>query len=345
MTELHLTKNLFCLNCGSKNHTLKECKDHIISLGIICIKNNFQNINFNNNQKLLFNYYFNNYIDQKKIGTFNFEKIHYTKNYNQYEKSIFDKNIEYCMICRRNSIGYVEFIRGKYNIKKKNYVLKLFSLMSKKELETILDNDFTTLWKNLWIIKDEDFVETQDFLNSKLKFLILKTGVKFDDSEDIINLQEIIKNVQFIWDEPEWGFPKGRREMYETDLQGAIREFCEETNLPKEHVKLLNIKPITEIYKGTNNISYKTIYYLAEYTGELDSSIKLKTRCKNENQKIEVSDIGWFNVKNSNQLIRGYQKEKKKILKYVHFSLFKFYDLYIKKNIFNQQNRNSICEM
>lgn len=342
MSELYKNKNLFCINCGSKNHSLKECKDHIISLGIICIKNNFKNTNLNSNT--IFNHFLTNYIEQKKITTFNFEKIHYTRNYNVPDKTLFDNNIEYCMICRRNSIGYVEFIRGKYNLKKKNYVLKLFSLMSKKELETILENDFTTLWKKLWIINDEDFIETHDFINAKLKFLILKTGVKFDDAEDIINLQEIIKNVQFIWDEPEWGFPKGRREMNETDLDAAVREFCEETNLLKDDIKLLNIKPIIEIYKGTNNITYKTIYYLAEYVGDLTTSFKLKSRSKNENQKIEVSDIGWFNLKNSNQLIRGYQKEKKKILKYIHFSLFKFYDLYIRKNIFNY-SQSPICEM
>ena len=83
---------------------------------------------------------------------------------------------------------------------------------------------------------------------------------------------------------------------------------------------------------------------MAEYVGDLTTSFKLKSRSKNENQKIEVSDIGWFNLKNSNQLIRGYQKEKKKILKYIHFSLFKFYDLYIRKNIFNY-SQSPICEM
>ena len=337
MVDYNKNNDIFCINCGSKNHGFKDCKDYITSLGIICIRNNFQdekniknkNLNFNT----VFNKHFNNYIEQKKISTFNFEKIHYTKNYNQYDKTVFDRNVEYCLICRRNSIGYVEFLRGKYNLKKKNYVLKLFSLMSKKELETILENDFKTLWMNLWIIKDEDFVETQDYINAKLKFLILKTGVKFDDSDDIINIQEIIKNIQFIWDEPEWGFPKGRRELNETDLDAAIREFCEETNLAENNIQLLNIKPIVEIYKGTNNISYKTVYFLAEYTGDLNTNEKLKSRSKNENQKIEVSDIGWFSIKNSNQLIRGYQKEKKKILKYIHFSLFKFYDLYMKKSI------------
>ena len=36
-----------------------------------------------------------------------------------------DNNIEYLMICRRNTIGFVEFIRGKYNFTNYKYFLRL----------------------------------------------------------------------------------------------------------------------------------------------------------------------------------------------------------------------------
>jgi 8-oxo-dGTP pyrophosphatase MutT (NUDIX family) len=34
--------------------------------------------------------------------------------------------------------------------------------------------------------------------------------------------------------EPEWSFPKGRRKIKENDLDCAVREFCEETQLTKD---------------------------------------------------------------------------------------------------------------
>ena len=325
---------VFCVNCGSNNHNLKECKDYVISLGIICIQNHFKNKNNNKiNTKELFKTGINDYVKQKNISGFNLDKFYYTKNYKDDDKKYFDENSEYCLICRRNSIGYVEFIRGKYSFKRKNYIKKLFSLMSKNELEDILANDFETLWKKLWLIDDKKFVETNDYLNSRSKFLILKTGVKFDDSEDIVNMNDIIKQIQFVFEEPEWMPPKGRRNVYETDLDASIREFCEETNLNNNDINVLNIKPLIEIYRGSNNIMYKTIYYIAEYVGDLNTTTKLKSRGKNDNQKVEISDIAWCNIKKSTQLIRGYHKEKKRIMKYVHLSLFKFYDLYIRKKL------------
>ena len=41
------------------------------------------------------------------------------------------------------------------------------------------------------------------------------------------------------WDEPEWGFPKGRRNFNETDLNCALREFNEETGINMKSIKLL----------------------------------------------------------------------------------------------------------
>lgn len=136
---------MYCKNCGKKGHKFSKCNYPIISLGIICIKSNY-NIN-----KLL---------KDKKI------------------KNISDISIKYLLICRKHSIGYVELIRGKYNENNFNYIYKLFQLITKKELLKIKKLDFDFLWNDLWNKKSIKFIKFYN--NSKKKFLSLIKSEKFN---------------------------------------------------------------------------------------------------------------------------------------------------------------------
>ena len=48
-------------------------------------------------------------------------------------------------------------------------------------------------------------------------------------------LASLIHKSSTTWLEPEWGYPKGRRNYQEKDLHCALREFEEETGYPKHH--------------------------------------------------------------------------------------------------------------
>ena len=80
---------------------------------------------------------------------------------------------EYLLIRRKDSIGYVEFMRGKYNIYSKIYLVNIISEMTLEEKHRILNNDFDTLWRNLW----GNDINTQyrgEEKNSRDKFETLK---------------------------------------------------------------------------------------------------------------------------------------------------------------------------
>ena len=58
------------------------------------------------------------------------------------------------MIRRKDTIGYVEFLRGKFNIQKEDYIIKLFDMMTKCEKERILQlYDFDKLRNHLGMTK------------------------------------------------------------------------------------------------------------------------------------------------------------------------------------------------
>ena len=128
-------------------------------------------------------------------------------------------------------------------------------------------------------------------------------------------MEEIIDKSQTEFEEKEWGFPKGRRNIKETDYDCAGREFQEETGFKSEEYNILkNIKPVEEIFYDSNDIRYKHIYYIAECL----SDKVLRVDPDNKFQVTEIGGIDWFTLNDSINKIRPYNKEKKDVLKKVH---------------------------
>jgi 8-oxo-dGTP pyrophosphatase MutT (NUDIX family) len=229
-----------------------------------------------------------------------------------------DKGIrEYLLIRRKDSIGYVEFMRGKYNIYSKIYLANIISEMTMEEKQRILTNDFDTLWKNLW---GED-INTQyrgEEKNSRDKFDTLKYGVSTNNSE--YSLESLINESKSQWTETEWGFPKGRHNNQEKDLLCALREFEEETGYSRLSINIIqNLMPFEEIFTGSNYKSYKHKYYVA--------SMENLNENKTSFQDTEVSKIEWKTYQQALDLIRPYNLEKKEVLTRVD-TLLNNYKLY-----------------
>lgn len=306
-------KAIFCGNCGKRGHVYKNCYKPIISLGIMCVKYDDLDINEiikkNKERGKIFNrYQISNLTQDQNI------------------KNMIENKLKFLMVCRKQSIGYIELIRGNYNLENYSdigYIKNIFKLMTKHEIENIKTKDFDFLWNDLWILSDNSHKKEYD--NSKNKFHKLIEGV------DIIYMNETyhIDLDYFVlymdketikWNEPEWEFPKGRRNIKEEDLPCAIREFEEETNFQNRDYKLLDLKPISEIFMGNNGINYKHTYYLAQSLLDIDDIPKIDEN--NIYQKIEISDIQWLTFREAIDKIRDYNLERKEILKKVYNLLY-----------------------
>ena len=228
---------------------------------------------------------------------------------------------EYLMIRRKDSIGYVEFMRGKYNIYSKVYLINLISEMTIEEKHRILTNDFDTLWKQLW----GDDINTQYRGEEKIsreKFDSLKQGILINEQE--YSIESLINESNTQWTETEWGFPKGRHNNQEKDLLCALREFEEETGYSRTSINILqNVLPFEEIFTGSNYKSYKHKYYVAIME---NAYVMEKT---NSYQRTEVSKMEWKTYNDSLHLIRPYNLEKKNVLTRVETMLntYKLYNI------------------
>jgi 8-oxo-dGTP pyrophosphatase MutT (NUDIX family) len=211
---------------------------------------------------------------------------------------------QFLMIRRKDSFGYIDFIRGKYasyNIEK---IQKIIDEMSIEEKQRILNEPFNELWNNLWGDSDVVQYRSEEIASSK-KFETIKNGISTENEN--ITLEDVVRLSKTEWNETEWEFPKGRRNFQEKDLECALREFEEETGYSTNDIDVVeNLMPFEELFIGSNHKCYKHKYFLAYMKDKID--------ILQNYQRAEVSKLEWKTVEQCLESIRPYHLEKKQLI-------------------------------
>ena len=133
-----------------------------------------------------------------------------------------EQGLQFLMIRRKDSYGYIDFIRGKYTNQNVLQLQKMIDQMSDDEKQRIKTHEFGILWKMMWGENNYIQYRSEESASSK-KFEYLKNGIMING--EMCSLTQLIDNSSTSWSETEWEFPKGRRNFQEKDLECAIREF------------------------------------------------------------------------------------------------------------------------
>lgn len=228
---------------------------------------------------------------------------------------------EYLMVQRKDSLAYVEFLRGKYNLQNVTYLSTLLSNMTPDERGKILSKSFEELWKELWSHSCRVFAK--EFAVARDKFNMLKNGYLLrtkDGPIKRIDVSHIYAQLKRTLHETEWGFPKGRRNFYEDDKRCALREFKEETGINLAHIRILrDMKPVEEVFSGTNHMRYKHVYYLAKLVANTNAIFDPN----NKHQVREIKDVKWFCYHDAQAKINDAYIERKELLKRVNALVMK----------------------
>ena len=229
-----------------------------------------------------------------------------------------NNKFEVLLIRRKNSISFIDFIRGKYSLENIEYIKNLFSHMSINEVNTIKTSNFETLWYTVWGINCGSFYKNEE-KNSIDKFTYLKKGYLYKDK--LVTLDSIIETTNIEFKEAEWGFPKGRRNHCENDINCALREFEEETGYCKSDITIINnLLPIEEIFTSYNCKSYKHKYFLAHINNNVLPKYTF--------QLSEIDKIEWVDLEDIHKKFRHYNYEKIKIIN-ILIKLLNNYKIYI----------------
>ncbi|ARF09232.1 NUDIX hydrolase [Catovirus CTV1] len=284
--------NLYCTNCGKRGHDYKNCGDPVTSLGIILLK--FDGILNNNHFVLEGN---NNIVASSGI------RANDNRDLNLYSEIKYD--VKFLMIRRKHTLGYIEFIRGRYKTDNFDGIIFLFQQMTKSEIEKIGKFSFDELWNDFWGKSEKKKNMEHEYIKSKEKFNMLK------NDKTPLGLSFYVLNVKPGLNEGEWGFPKGRRNRNESDIECAKREFQEETGMNSDDYSVINsLEPLTEEFIGTNGVKYRHIYFIAK--AENDKQPKVDEN--NVIQNTEVGGIDYFTYFDGIRLIRHHHIHRKNML-------------------------------
>ena len=156
---------------------------------------------------------------------------------------------------RRDTYEYIEFVKGMWETKAQ--ALRFFSLMSEEERRRLQEHSFDDLWNDFWIRRAS--AANVDMIN--------RAKAKYERIRPFI--EEMIASTTALGPAAPWGFPKGRKNVGESGTACALREFEEETRMPRSSVTLVpETHPIEEHYRGSDGRQYSTVYYMAQYFPE-----------------------------------------------------------------------------
>lgn len=292
-----------CQNCGEPGHVSRNCILPVTSYGIIlfdrkCLRTVAK-------------------TDDDTLSTCHiFDHNHDVSPSHVQSPPVFAQELlqtRYLLVRRRDSMSYVELLRGKYNPQDVRFIYQMLTEMTISEREKVRKNTFDVMWHDLWSRSFGNFgnAGSAEYLTAAAKFSNLKKGYNLQNGSRL-TLQSALKATRSVFAQPEWGFAKGRRSKKEKDLQCAKREFGEETGFREDEYDLLSqLGPVSESFRGSNRVFYKHVYFVAR--NKTDRS-KISIDPLNLEQMSEIGDIGWFTCEEALAVFRPYDIEKKCLL-------------------------------
>jgi 8-oxo-dGTP pyrophosphatase MutT (NUDIX family) len=200
--------------------------------------------------------------------------------------TIIDGQINYLLARVRDTIPFREFIRG--NIKDSD-MIRYISQMAQEEKYRILTEPFQELVDDIIINHSS------------------RSYKKTREAGDVFETNRQLYRKQFL--DPSIGlpeaphiFPGGRKTILETEQECALREFEEETRIPRHLIHLVSdtFEPLEEIYTGLDGSMYRKVYFIGyinyEDFKQVGPHMRTKFVITNKRTSLsdEISKIRWM---------------------------------------------------
>lgn len=270
----------FCTNCGGHGHQFKQCIAPVTSYGVIMVRTA---PGFDIAQSLATNPDFVTGMENQPL--------------------------QFLLIMRRDSLGFIELIRGRYKVHDVDYIRLHLGGITEDERKRYRDGPFDALWNSMWGLNHSHLYKNE-FEHAKAKWEQIHTGIT-DSHGKIWTIDELIASAGPSAETPEWGFPKGRRDATESDYVCAMREMFEETGVSQDDViPIQNIDPLTESFFGSNHVHYCHKYFVVW----VPDSVHIEYDESNEHMRREIGDLKWMSLEQALRVLRPENVEKKEVL-------------------------------
>lgn len=185
----------------------------------------------------------------------------------------------------RYTYAFGEFVHGHYgniraNARSLQKVESLIGLMTVNERLDLASLDFRRAWERVWGHENRNHV-----LYNRRCRKFFDHWVRPDQGALLRRLLGRAEGAGRV----HWAFPRGRRATdYEADITCAVREFGEETGLPKGCYRVFPRFCFRETYRHMGG-SYDHVYYVALLRRDCEAKVSLRR----PGQAAEVGDLAW----------------------------------------------------
>lgn len=189
--------------------------------------------------------------------------------------------LEILLVKKRVSYAFNTFIHGHYRSDNSAEMIGLFSGMTNDEKHDILSLNFSYVWYRAWL----------DTAQSSAMYHAMKQKYEntflHDNGAKLRRLMKLSRTSHRMWE-----IPKGRKKSStESEVHCAIREFAEETGVPKSKYK---ITPTIKQYRYVDDgVEYVNKYVIATAT----APISLVVNLDNRDQSGEISEVRWMSMR------------------------------------------------
>lgn len=190
-----------------------------------------------------------------------------------------DNNLEMLFICKRYTYAFRLFAHGNYDSNDNAKIIAQLNMMTVDEKLILLSLNFTNIWFHIYL---NNTFRNMAYFVAKNKFestFVIDTGIR------LRNLIAKSTNITRIWE-----IPKGKKKnKNESSLSCAVREFYEETRIPKKSYKIFPNASRTYSYID-EGVKYVNKYYFAYTRYHFEPKVDFTA---NE-QLEEIADIRWM---------------------------------------------------
>jgi 8-oxo-dGTP pyrophosphatase MutT (NUDIX family) len=192
-------------------------------------------------------------------------------------------SLELLVIRKKYTYAFTDFVHGRY--RSDQDIVKMLNKMSTDEKYSIMTMNFNEMYHRVMGVAKPTPLEPSG-METKLatKFMLTFGRAPTGDG----GLPAMIRaSSQY---QAEWEIPKGHRKKTENDIDTAIREFGEETGVPRSAYQLV---PGFVAHHSfiQNGVKYAYTFYLAIYT--TDAKVHLDI---GSSQGEEVGELQWLDL-------------------------------------------------
>lgn len=264
----------YCGNCGMNGHVYRNCKNPFTSLGIIAIRDSIHDT-----------------VTPKEVQN----TLDSLPDDNDNDDGTIDRNLRCLMVQRKDSLGFINILRPRSE-ENDAYIDTYAADLTVTERRNLEECDFDTLWKKLSI---NTRWYNREMIRAKHKFATL-------------DIKQLLNRTVSRFNHLEWGFPKGKRDRYESDLKSALREFEEETGYNAKDLTVISGEPLVENFIGLNDNPYMCKYFVAFMDPKVGPP---SIDYRNPQQAGEISNLAWLSYNDARKIIRPNALDKKKVLR------------------------------